>query len=101
MTHNLNSLARALYAHTDTLLKNHPDLAPWRPTIGFQPRLSDTYLVTLALMQALLGYTSKARWLRYARTHLSDRFPHLSQSHPGPGGSPRSVTAVCGWCHVR
>lgn len=79
MTQNLNSLARALYDTTERLLKHRPDLAPWRPRIGFQPRLSDADLVTLALMQALLGYTSEARWLRYARTHLSEQFPYLPQ----------------------
>lgn len=79
MTHDLNSLARALYDTTERLLKHRPDLAPWRPAIGFRPRLSDADLITLALMQALLGHTSEARWLRYARTHLSDRFPYLPQ----------------------
>ena len=79
MKQNLNSLARALYARTEHLLKHRPDLAPWRPAIGFRPRLSDADLVTLALMQALLGYTSETRWLRYARTHLSDQFPYLPQ----------------------
>src|SRR5690606_41994555 len=33
-------------------------------------------------MQALLGYTSEARRLRYARTHLSEQFPYLPQQ-PG------------------
>ena len=82
MTQNLNSLARALYARTERLLKHRPDLAPRRPEIGFRPRLSDAELVTLALMQARLGHTSEARWLRYARTHLSDQFPYLPQQ-PG------------------
>ncbi|WP_236568008.1 MULTISPECIES: IS982 family transposase [unclassified Nocardiopsis] len=79
MTQDLNSLACALYARTEALLKAHPDLAPWRPAIGFQPRLSDADLVTLALMQALTGHTSEARWLRYTRTYLSARFPYLPQ----------------------
>ncbi|WP_017602434.1 IS982 family transposase [Nocardiopsis lucentensis] len=79
MTQDLNSLAQALYDTTERLLKHRPDLAPWRPEIGFQPRLSDADLATLALMQALLGYTSEARWLRHARVHLSERFPYLPQ----------------------
>jgi len=40
---------------TDDLLKRYPDLAPWRPQNGLQPQLSDAELVTLAVMQALLG----------------------------------------------
>lgn len=82
MTQDLNSLARALYARTEHLLQHRPDLAPWRPAIGFRPRLSDAELVTLALMQALTGHTSEARWLRYARAHLSEQFPYLPQQ-PG------------------
>jgi len=37
---------------TDDLLKQHPDLAPWRPKIGLQPRLADAELVTPAVMHA-------------------------------------------------
>ena len=33
--------------------------------------------MTLAVMQALLGFTSEARWLRYARAHLRHLFPYL------------------------
>ena len=33
-------------------------------------------------MQALLGYTSEARWLRYARMNLVTMFPHLPQPFP-------------------
>ena len=42
----------------------------------------DAELLTLAVMQALLGYTSEARWLRYARMNLVAIFPHLPQQ-PG------------------
>ncbi|MFI8004550.1 hypothetical protein [Streptomyces sp. NPDC086010] len=31
------------------------------------------------MAQALLGYHSEARWLRYANKHLSDMFPYLPQ----------------------
>jgi len=79
VTQDLNSLARSLYDTLDHLLREHPDLAPWRPDTGFQPRLADADLATLALMQALLGYTSEARWLRHARTHLHEQFPYLPQ----------------------
>ncbi|MEE1806601.1 IS982 family transposase, partial [Streptomyces sp. BE133] len=74
MTNNLDTLATALYATADDLLKEHPDLAPWRPPVGIAPRLSDAELVTLATMQAILGYTSEAKWLRHARAHLRHLF---------------------------
>ena len=39
--------------------------------------LSDAELITLAVIQALLGYTSEARFIRYAHTHLRPWFPYL------------------------
>jgi hypothetical protein len=57
------TLATALYVRTDDLLKCFPERAPWRPAIGIAPRLSDAELLTLAVMQALLGFVSGARWL--------------------------------------
>jgi hypothetical protein len=56
-----------MYVTTDDLLMDSPQLAPWRPEVGIDPKLSDAELVTLAVMQALLGFASEARWLRYAR----------------------------------
>jgi hypothetical protein len=79
---DLDTLATALYVTIDDLLKQAPHLAPWRPRVGIAPRLSDAELVTLAVMQALLGFTSKARWLRYAGRHLRHLFPYL----PGQSG---------------
>lgn len=82
MTNNLDTLATALYSTTDDLLKERPDLAPWRPAVGIAPQLTDAELVTLAMMQAMLGFTSEARWLRHARAHLRHLFPYLPQQ-PG------------------
>jgi len=45
--------------------------------MGRHPLLSDAELVCLAVAQSLLGFTSEARWLRFARKHLSDMFPYL------------------------
>jgi len=79
VTNNLNTLATALYCKVDDLLKASPQLAPWRPAVGITPKLSDAELVTLAVMAALLGYVSEARWLRYARAELMHLFPYLPQ----------------------
>jgi hypothetical protein len=46
------------------MLKELPDLAPWRPPASITSRLSDAELVTLATMQAIPGCSSEARWLR-------------------------------------
>ncbi len=75
MTTSLDTLATALYVRIDDLLKASPQLAPWRPRVGIPPKLSDAGLVTLAVMQALLGFPSEARWLRYA--HLRHLFCYL------------------------
>ena len=78
----MDTLATALYVKIDDLLKAAPYLAPWRPKVGITPRLTDAELVTVAVMQALLGFTSEARWLRYARAHLGHLFRYLPQQ-PG------------------
>ena len=88
----MDTLATALYVRTDDLLKQYPDLAPWRPAIGLQPQLTDAELVTLAVMQALLGYTSEARWIRHARAGLGHLFPYL----PGQPGYNRRLRAAAG-----
>jgi hypothetical protein len=79
---DLDSLATALYVKTDDLLKDSPHLAPWRPAVGIAPQLTDAELVTLAMMQAMLGFTSEAKWLRYGRAHLRHLFPYLPEQ-PG------------------
>ena len=79
---DLDTLATALFVRTDDLLLESPELAPWRPTVGIAPRLSDAELVTLSVMQALLGFTSERRWIRHARTHLGHLFPYLPKA-PG------------------
>jgi hypothetical protein len=78
----LDSLATALYVKADDLLKDSPQFAPWRPAVGIAPKLTDAELVTLAMMQAILGFTSEARWLRHARAHLRHLFPYLPKQ-PG------------------
>jgi hypothetical protein len=48
-----------------------PDYLPWRPAVGIPPRICAAEMVTLLVMQALLGHTSEARWLRLADQHLA------------------------------
>ncbi|MBO0775161.1 MAG: IS982 family transposase [Actinobacteria bacterium] len=96
MKTDLDTLATALYVRTDDLLKESPGRAPLRPAIGIGPQISDAELVTLAVMQALLGFTSEARWLRYARAHLRGMFPHLPQQ-PGYNKRLRALAATMSW----
>lgn len=82
MDTDLDTLATALYVQADDLLKAYPERIPPRPRIGISPRITDAELITLAVMQALLGYTSEARWLRHVRRSLPAMFPCL----PGQSG---------------
>ena len=47
-------------------------------------------------MQALLGYTSEARWLRYARMNLVTMVPHLPQQ-PGYNKRLRKLAETMRW----
>jgi hypothetical protein len=96
---DLDTLATALYVRVDDLLKTQPDRVPWRPRVGIAPKLADAELVTLCVMQALLGFTSEARWLRYARAHLRTLFPYLPQQ-PGYNKRLRKLVEY-GYCASR
>ncbi|QLH22625.1 IS982 family transposase [Streptomyces sp. Rer75] len=82
MTTNLETLATALYVKIDDALAG---TRRW----GRPPRLTDAELLTLAVMQALLGFVSEARWLRFARAHLAAEFPYL----PGQSGYNKRLRA--------
>jgi hypothetical protein len=73
----MDTLATELYVRTDDLLKGSPHLAPERPAVGIAPQLSDAELITLAVLQALLGFESEARWIRFARASLRPLFPYV------------------------
>ena len=72
---DIETLAVALYVKIDDMLGDWPDLAPERRDDGIVPTLSDAELLTMAVMSALLGFTSERRWLRYVNEHLAGMFP--------------------------
>jgi hypothetical protein len=80
---DLDTLLTALYVKTDDMLVK--DQQPGRP-----PRLSQSELICLAAAQALLGYRSEARWLRFCRRHLRGMFPYL----PGQSGYNKRLRAA-------
>ncbi len=71
MKTNLDTLVIALYVRIDD------DAAGIARLPGRPPKLSHAELLCLAVMQAMLGFTSEARWLRHAREHLGHLFPFL------------------------
>jgi hypothetical protein len=93
---DLDTLATALYVTTDDLLRAHPERVPARPKGSFAPVTSDAEMLTLAVMQALLGYTCEARWLRYAHTNVLAMFPVLPLQ-PGYNKRLRSLATTMAW----
>jgi hypothetical protein len=78
---DLETLAVALYVKVDDELKTRPDLRPYSPPGAITAQLSEPELVTMAVMQALLGFRSERRWLRHLGKHLRGLFPYqLKQS---------------------
>jgi Transposase DDE domain len=72
---NIETLATALYVKIDDMLLAEPCLAPWRPEGCTPTTLSDSEVLAMAVMSALLGFRSERRWLRYAGMHLTALFP--------------------------
>jgi hypothetical protein len=63
VTTDLDTLLTALYVKVDDMLVK--DRRPGHPA-----ELSQSELVCLAVAQALLGFHSERRWIRYATCHL-------------------------------
>src|SRR5260221_7541399 len=93
---DLDTLATALCVRIDDWLKTAPQWAPWRPGAGITPELSDAEALTLAVLQALLGHVSEARWLRFARRQLRHLFPYLPQQ-PGYNKRLRKLGGTMNW----
>ena len=86
---DLDTLATALYVKVDDELKASPQLNRWRPKIGITPKITDAELITVAVMQVLLGYHDESRWIRYAGKALIHLFPYLPKQ---PGYNKRLRT---------
>ncbi len=78
MDTDLDTLATALYVKIDDELKMRPELRRFRPEVGLCPKLADAELLTLAVIQALLGFGSETRFLRHASVHLRHLSPSFS-----------------------
>lgn len=84
VTNNLDALLTALYVKIDAEIGG----TRW---LGRPPRLTDSELVCLAVAQALLGFTSESRRLRFADCRLGGMFPCV----PGqPGWNKRLRAAL-------
>jgi len=79
MNPDLDTLATRLYVTIDDLLIDNPRWAPERPAVGIAPQLSDAELITLAVIQALLGYNKRLRrcgqLMQHVTTYLAESCP--------------------------
>lgn len=75
MENDIETLATALYVKVDDLLKERPDLMPARPAVGILPTVSDAEMLVMAVMSALLGYSSERKWLRRVKKDFLGMFP--------------------------
>ena len=82
MSDDLEMLVIALYTRIDDLLLANPHWVPERPAVGLAPKLSDAELITLAVIQVLLGYEFERHFIGWARSHLKSWFPHIPK-RPG------------------
>jgi hypothetical protein len=94
---DLDTLATALYVKVDDELKASPQLNRWRPRVGITPKITDAELITVAVMQVLLGFHDESRWIRYARKALLHLFPRLPKQ---PGYNKRLRTLGTQLAHL-
>lgn len=84
METDLDTLITALYVKIDDDIRG----TRW---LGRPPRLTDSELVCLAVAQAMLGFTSESRWLRFAHSRLGAMFPYVPKQ---PGWNKRLRAAL-------
>lgn len=89
---DLDTLATALYVRIDDELKASPQLNRWRPRVGIAPRITDAELITVSMMQVLLGFHDESRWIRHARKAVIHLFPALPKQ-PGYNKRLRALGA--------
>jgi hypothetical protein len=94
---DLDTLATALYVKIDDELKARPEISRWQPAVGLTPKITDAELLTLAVLQPLLGHHDEARWVRHARKHLRYLFPYIPKQ-PGYNKRLRLLTPQIQHC---
>jgi len=85
----LNTLLTTLYVVLDDEIL--PRFNPGKPLrCGRKPHLTDAELLCLVVAQHLLQFDSETRWIRFAREHLTGKFPGI----PHQSGYNKRVRAA-------
>src|SRR6185312_6352289 len=66
-----------VYAFVDDFLVTHPNLADWRRSPNCHPVVTDAEVITIALMQNVLGVATLKQTYRLIANNWGDAFPHL------------------------
>ena len=91
MDTGLEALAAAKHITVNDLLMDYPEVLPSRPRVGIVAVTSDAEIITLAVVQALLGHTSETRWIRRLRTDTN--LPTCAPCSPGYQASRATTSA--------
>jgi hypothetical protein len=75
--HNIEQALLVVYCFVSQYLQTHPRLAAWRRSPNAHPALTDAEVITIALMQGVLGCTTLKATYRYIAANHADAFPHL------------------------
>jgi hypothetical protein len=94
---DLDTLATALYVKIDDELKASPLLNPYRPKTGIAPKITDAELITVAVLQSLLGHHREKHWIRAAGKAIGHLFPYLPKQ-PGYNKRLRGLVTQLAHC---
>jgi hypothetical protein len=92
-----DTLATALDVKIDDELKASPQLNRYRPKIAIAAKITDAELITVAVLQVLLGHHNEIRSPRRARKDIGHLFPYLPQ-RPGYNKRLRALVPQLAAC---
>ena len=87
---DLDTLATALYVKIDDEVKAGPDITRRRPPVGITPKITDAELITLSVLEPLLGYHNQARWAPLRPQEPSPPVPGIPKQPGYIIGTPAS-----------
>lgn len=74
---SINDQMTEIYCFIDDYVKSNPSIAQWRSSPNDEPALSDAEVITLGLMQGVLGCATLKRAYQIIAGDYASAFPHL------------------------